>query len=92
MGAGFPDCPAFREVGDAAAVQNLTRLRMRLDLQAGEHVTAVLVYDHEWRAGHLATLENALGASFAARRSGPNPCPPTWRPSATMGSTRTTKT
>jgi hypothetical protein len=64
-GPAFPDCPAFLEVGDRKVVQSLTRLRTRLDLQAGDRVTAVLVYDHEVAAGHLATLENALAASFA---------------------------
>jgi hypothetical protein len=64
-GPAFPDCPAFLEVGERTAVQSLTRLRTRFDLQVGEAVTAVLVYDHEVVAGHLATLENGLGAAFA---------------------------
>ena len=65
IGPSFPDCPAFEEVGDFTAVQSLTRLRTRLDLQAGPSLAAVLVYDLELHAGHLATLENALAASFA---------------------------
>lgn len=64
-GPGFPDCPAFDEVGEFTALQSLTRLRTRFDLQAGESLAAVLVYDHEVVAGDLATLEGALGASFA---------------------------
>ena len=63
-GPSFPDCPAFELVGEDAIVQSLTRLRTRLDLQAGSAVTAVLVYDHVLRAGHLQTLENALALSF----------------------------
>ncbi|MEE2665933.1 MAG: hypothetical protein VX681_17610 [Myxococcota bacterium] len=64
-GPEFPNCPAFLEVGEQTVVQSLTRLRARLDLQAGERVTAVLVYDQNIAAGHLATLENGLLASFA---------------------------
>jgi len=63
-GPEFPDCPAFGEVGEQTIAQSLTRLRTRLDLQAGERVTAVLVYDQQIAAGQLATLENALAASF----------------------------
>ena len=62
----FPDCPAFLLVGDRTVVQSLARLRMRLDVQAGEAVTGVVVYDHEAVLGHLNTLENALGAEFAS--------------------------
>lgn len=65
LGPTFPDCPAFSQVGDLTAVQSRTRLRMRLDLQAGESASAVLVYDQLTAAGNLRTLDAALGASFA---------------------------
>jgi len=65
LAATFPECPAFREVGDVVVPTNLTRLRLRFDLRLNTHWSAVAVYDNDIRAGRLNTLETALGGEIA---------------------------
>ncbi|MCP3987200.1 MAG: hypothetical protein GY723_22665 [bacterium] len=49
----FADCPAFELVGDRDVWQGLTRLRQRLDIEAGGGWSGTFVYDHELRVGIL---------------------------------------
>ncbi|MCP5056270.1 MAG: hypothetical protein GY937_06020 [bacterium] len=49
----FPDCPAFQVVGDRDVWESLTRLRQRLDVDAGSGWSGTFVYDHELRVGIL---------------------------------------
>ncbi len=56
LAALFPDCPAFDLVGDRDVWESLTRLRQRLDFEAGGGWSAVLMYDHELRVGTLDRL------------------------------------
>lgn len=58
--AQFADCSAFDLVGDIDVWQSLTRARLALDARASKRWSASLVYDHEWRAGTLDTLENGF--------------------------------
>jgi len=53
----FEDCPAFDEVGGTGVWQSLTRLRLRLDLQISQSLSARLEYDNELLMGKLDTLE-----------------------------------
>jgi hypothetical protein len=53
----FEDCPAFDEVGKTSVWQNLTRLRLRFDLQIFQSLSARLEYDNELLMGKLDTLE-----------------------------------
>lgn len=68
--AAFPDCPAWNLVGERDVWTSLTRLRLRLDARANEHLSAVVVYDNEGLVGILDTLESQLadglsGEAFA---------------------------
>jgi hypothetical protein len=53
----FEQCPAFDEVGGTGVWQSLTRLRLRLDLQISQSLSARLEYDNELLMGKLDTLE-----------------------------------
>lgn len=61
LAQNLPECPAFDRVNERAVATSLTRLRTRLDLRATAQWSAVVVYDHEVRAGTLDTLEATLG-------------------------------
>lgn len=56
----FPDCAAFREVNDTEVFTSLTRLRLRLELQATQYFSAVITYDNELLAGILDTVGGQL--------------------------------
>lgn len=58
--AQFARCAAFDVVGDEDVWTSLTRARVTLDARAGQHWSASLAYDHEWRAGTLDTFEAAF--------------------------------
>ncbi len=64
----FPNCPAFGVVNDTDIQTSFSRLRTRLDLTLTPQLSAVLVYDHEARAGDLDTFEARLGRSLATER------------------------
>ena len=64
----FPDCPAFHELRRRDVWTSLTRLRLRFDARASEAFSAVVVWDHELRAGILDTLEAGLGGDLGAGR------------------------
>jgi len=66
--ATFPDCAAWDTLGDTPIVTSLTRLRLRFDARATKQLSAVVVYDNEWRAGSLDTFEARLGDSLATGR------------------------
>jgi hypothetical protein len=66
--ATFPDCAAWDTVGETPIVTSLTRLRLRFDARATKHLSAVVVYDNEMRAGSLDTFEARLGDSLATGR------------------------
>jgi len=51
--------------GEDLAIQSSSRLRLRLDGGAGEHLRALVVWDHFADLGHLDTLESDLAAPFA---------------------------
>jgi len=56
------DCAAWDALGDTDVGQALTRLRLRLDLQATSWLSAVVAYDSQVFYGTIDTLEAALGA------------------------------
>jgi hypothetical protein len=60
----FPYFSAFDEVGQTRVFTSLTRLRLGLDLRAGPHVSAEVVYDNELLAGTLNTFEAEAGDAF----------------------------
>ena len=51
-------------MNDSDIQTSFSRLRTRLDLTLTPHLSAVLVYDHEARAGDLDTFEAGLGRSL----------------------------
>ena len=57
----FANCPAFDVVNDTDIQTSFSRLRTRFDLRITPQLSAVLVYDHEARAGDLDTFEAQLG-------------------------------
>jgi len=65
LAVSFADCPAFDVLGRRDVWQSLTRVRTRLDLRAGPHVSAVATWDHELLAGILDTFEGEFGRSLA---------------------------
>lgn len=64
----FPRCEAWTERGDATVASSLTRLRVRVDARATEQWSALVVYDHELRAGRLETLEAELRRGLATQQ------------------------
>jgi hypothetical protein len=64
LAASFDACSAFDLVNEKTIWQSLTRARLRLDVKTGEHLSGVLVYDHEWLFGTLDTLGGELGETF----------------------------
>jgi hypothetical protein len=64
VAAAFERCSAFSIVGDKSVWQGLARARFRFDVTANEHLSGVLVYDHELLFGTLDTLGAELGESF----------------------------
>jgi hypothetical protein len=56
----FPNCPAFLTVGHQGIWQSLTRLRTHWDLRMTPRLSATVVYDHEFLAGTIRTLERDL--------------------------------
>jgi hypothetical protein len=58
--AQFADCAAFARVDKTDVWTSLTRARVQLDARASARWSASLAYDHEWLAGTLDTLEDAL--------------------------------
>ncbi|MEN8183973.1 MAG: hypothetical protein ABFS46_15710, partial [Myxococcota bacterium] len=63
--ATFANCRAFLEVGEEDVAQDLTRLRLRFDLDLHPGLSAVVTWDNELLFGNLDTLENALGQALA---------------------------
>lgn len=61
LAATFAECPAFDGLGDKDIVDSLTRLRQRIDLRWGPRWSGSLIYDHEFRLGHLDTFPGSLG-------------------------------
>jgi hypothetical protein len=57
----FAYCPAFDEVGETRVFTSLTRLRLGLDMRAGPHFSAEVVYDNEILAGSLDTFAASAG-------------------------------
>jgi len=57
----FSDCPAFDRVGEKEIGQGLTRLRVQLDVDVHEGVSAVVIYDNEASYGVFDTFEGQLG-------------------------------
>lgn len=55
------ECAAWDGLGDTDAVQALTRLRLRLDVQATSWLSAVIAYDSQAFYGRIDTLEAFLG-------------------------------
>lgn len=49
----FADCPAFKLVGERDVWESLTRLRQRLQIDAGSGWSGTFVYDNEVRIGVL---------------------------------------
>jgi hypothetical protein len=64
--AAFPDCPAWDRVGERDVWTSLSRLRLRLDARANEHLSAVVVYDNEGLVGILDTLESDLAEGLSS--------------------------
>jgi hypothetical protein len=62
--ASFPDCPVWETVNETPVVTSLTRLRLRFDARATRHLSAVVSFDDEWRAGRLDTFESELGRAL----------------------------
>jgi hypothetical protein len=67
LAATFAECRGFDVVGDWFTPTSLTRLRTRLEGSYGSHWSAVVVYDHELRAGRLNTFGADIGEDL--RRS-----------------------
>jgi hypothetical protein len=63
--AAFPDCPAWDQVGERDVWTSLSRLRLRVDARANEHLSAVVVYDHEGLVGILDTFETGLAEGLS---------------------------
>ena len=66
--ATFPSCDAWKEQGDTTLGTSLTRFRLQVDARATESLSAVVVYDHEVRAGTLDTLEARIGRQLATQQ------------------------
>ncbi|MGH0031314.1 MAG: hypothetical protein ACQGVC_16070 [Myxococcota bacterium] len=64
----FPNCPSFHAVGRSDVVLSLSRLRLRFDARAGDHLSAVVVWDQEARLGTLDTFEAQLGEALGSER------------------------
>ena len=59
------NCAAFDRVGRRNALRSLTRLRLRFDFKASEHLNAALVYDNELLTGRMRTFESGLAEGLA---------------------------
>ena len=64
LASDLADCSAWDELGETHVGQALTRLRVRLDLQATSWLSAAVAYDNQAFYGRIDTLESVLGASF----------------------------
>jgi hypothetical protein len=62
--ATVDNCRAWDDLQDADAVQMLTRIRVRFDLQATSWLSAVVAYDSQLFYGRIDTLEATLGRSL----------------------------
>jgi hypothetical protein len=63
--ASFPDCAAWDALNQAEVIQSLTRLRIRLEGRANEHLWGEIDYDNELTAGDVDTLGREIGKDFA---------------------------